>query len=65
MVDRLEFPAAAKKKKGALPAIVIAIRRYSRSHRVPLWQDTMLELATALEACLGPRSKDQEMSLTL
>jgi hypothetical protein len=65
MVDRLEFPAAAKKKKGALPAIVIAIRRYSRSHRVPLWQDTMLELATALEACLGPRSKDQEIGLTL
>lgn len=64
-VDRLEVPSAAKRKKGALPAIVIAIRRYSRSHRIPLWQDTVLELATALEACLGPRNKDQEIGLTL
>jgi hypothetical protein len=65
MIDRLEVPSEAKSKKGALPAIVIAIRRYSRSHRVPTWQDTVLELATALEACLGPRNKDQEIGLTL
>lgn len=65
MIDRLEVPSAAKKKKGALPAIVIAIRRYSRSHRIATWQDTVLELATALEACLGPRNKDQEIGLTL
>ncbi|MDP9225482.1 MAG: HEPN domain-containing protein, partial [Actinomycetota bacterium] len=64
MMDRLEEPSADK-KKGALPAIVIAIRRYSRSHRIATWQDTVLELATALEACLGPRNKDQEIGLTL
>ena len=64
-MDRLEAPSAAKQKKGALPAIVIAIRRYSRSHRIPLWQDTVLELATALEACLGPSDKRQEIGLTL
>lgn len=65
VIDRLEVPSEGKKKKGALPAIVIAIRRYSRSHRTPLWQDTVLELATSLEACLGPRNRDQEIGLTL
>jgi hypothetical protein len=66
MMDRLEVPSDEKQnKKGALPGIVVAIRRYSRSHRVPLWQDTVLELSTALEACLGPRNKDQEIGLTL
>jgi len=64
-MDRLEAPSAAKQKKGALPAIVIAIRRYSRSYRIALWQDTVLELATALEACLGPSDKRQEIGLTL
>jgi hypothetical protein len=64
-MDRLEAPSVAKQKKGALPAIVIAIRRYSRSHRLALWQDTVLELATALEACLGPSDKRQEIGLTL
>jgi Apea-like HEPN len=66
MVDRLEEPQPTKKRKqGALPAIVIAIRRHSRSYRVTSWQDSVLELATAMEACLGPRSKEQEIGLTL
>jgi hypothetical protein len=64
-MDRLEAPSASTEKKGALPAIVIAIRRYSRSHRIRTWQDTVLELATALEACLGPSDKRQEIGLTL
>jgi Apea-like HEPN len=64
-MDRLEAPPPAKQKKGALPSIVIAIRRYSRSHRISSWQDTVLELATALEACLGPSDKRQEIGLTL
>jgi hypothetical protein len=65
MIDRLEAPPPAKAKKGALPSVVIAIRRHSRSYHLASWQDTVLELATALEACLGPRTKDQEIGLTL
>jgi Apea-like HEPN len=65
MIDSLEAPSEARRKKGALSAIVIAIRRYSRSHRTQLWQDAVLELATSLEACLGPRNRDQEIGLTL
>jgi Apea-like HEPN len=66
MIDRLEQPKPTRKKgQGALPAIVIAIRRHSRSRRVTTWQDSVLELATALEACLGPQGRDQEIGLTL
>lgn len=44
---------------------MIAIRRFGRSYReeVP-WADKVLDLATALEASMGPRSKE-EIALTL
>lgn len=49
----------------ALPAIVVAMRRYARSFRTnTTWQDSVLDLATALEACLGPSNKE-EIGLTL
>lgn len=65
MIDRLEGPPPVKAKKGALPSVVIAIRRHSRSYRLSSWQDSVLELATAMEACLGPQRKEQEIGLTL
>jgi hypothetical protein len=52
------------KKQGTVSAVAIALGRYSRSYTGMTWQDTVLDLATALEACLGPDDK-QEISLTL
>jgi hypothetical protein len=45
--------------------VVVALRRLTRSYRSPAWADTVLDLTTALEACIGPRTKDQEIGLTL
>jgi hypothetical protein len=59
MMDRLDDVGPKK----TLPAVVIAMRRYSRSFRGTSWQDSVLDLATALEACLAP-PKD-EIGLTL
>lgn len=59
MVERLE-----KNTKKTVPAVIVAVWRYARSFRVSAWQDTVLDLATALEACLGPSQKE-EIGLTL
>jgi hypothetical protein len=47
-----------------VPSVIVAAWRYSRSFRPSPWQDTVLDLATALEACLGPSQKE-EVGLTL
>lgn len=47
-----------------VPSVIVAVWRYSRSFRASSWQDTVLDLATALEACLGPSQKE-EIGLTL
>ena len=60
MLDQLD----PEEPKRALPAVVVAMRRYSRSFRSGAWQDTVLDLATALEACLGPSTRE-EIGLTL
>jgi hypothetical protein len=61
MVERLE-----KNTKKTVPAVIVAVWRYARSFRPAAWQDTVLDLATALEACLGPSQKqNQEIGLTL
>jgi hypothetical protein len=65
LIDQLSSPTKESQRRGALPAIVVAIRRYSRSHRDGMWQDSVLDLATALEASLGPRNKEQEIGLTI
>jgi hypothetical protein len=65
MIARAETPQPTKRnKEGALPSVAIAIGRYSRSFRGMAWQDTVLDLATALEACFGPNDKEQ-IGLTL
>jgi hypothetical protein len=66
MIVRLEDQQATRpKKEGVLPPVVIAMRRHSRSLRSIPWQDAVLELSTALETCLGPTQKEQEIGLTL
>jgi hypothetical protein len=53
-------PGTSKDKPKPVPSVLLAIWRYSRSFRVMApWQDTVLDLATALEACLGPASKEE------
>jgi hypothetical protein len=59
LVDRLEPTEPTKPMR----AVVVAMRRYSRSFRDTAWQDTVLDLATALEACLVPPR--DEIGLTL
>lgn len=59
MLDRLENSGAK-----TVPGVIVAVWRHSRSFRTSTWQDTVLDLATALEACLGPTSKE-EIGLTL
>jgi hypothetical protein len=59
MVERLE-----KNTNKTVPAVIVAVWRYARSFRASAWQDTVLDLATALEACLGPSQKE-EIGLTL
>lgn len=61
MLGRLE---PEEDSNAPLPSVVIAMRRYSRSFRAGAWQDNVLDLATALEACLGPSNKE-EIGLTL
>jgi Apea-like HEPN len=47
-----------------VPAVIVSVWRYARSFRMSSWQDTVLDLATALEACFGPNHKE-EIGLTL
>jgi hypothetical protein len=47
-----------------LPSLVPAIGRYNRSFRPAIWQDSVVDLAVALEAALAGDSQ-HELSLTL
>ena len=51
-------------KQATVSSVAIVISRYSRSLTGMSWQDVVLDLATALEACFGPESKE-EIGLTL
>lgn len=65
LIGQSEQPSDGKGKKQASgSAVAIALGRFSRTFTGMTWQDTVLDLATALEACLGPDDK-QEISLTL
>jgi hypothetical protein len=64
LIEGLE-PDTTKDKPKPVPSVLLAIWRYSHSFRVLApWQDTVLDLATALEACLGPANKE-EIGLSL
>lgn len=58
-------PDGRGEKPNPIPPVLLAIWRHSRSTRVTAsWQDVVLDLATALEACLGQGVKE-EISLCL
>lgn len=42
-----------------MPPLLLAIWRYSQSTRIGHWQNTVLDLATALEACLGQGEREE------
>lgn len=66
MVERAERPRPVKGAgQGAPSSISIALGRYARSHTGMAWQDVVLDLATGLEACLGPQTSREEIGLTL
>jgi hypothetical protein len=58
VLDRLGPPGAK-----TLPGVVIAMRWFDRSYRPGPWQDTVLDLATALEACLGVGKEEVSLGL--
>jgi hypothetical protein len=65
LIEQTQLQSLRKgQKHGTVSSVAIALGRYSRSYTGMTWQDTVLDLATALEACLGPDDK-QEISLTL
>jgi hypothetical protein len=65
LIGQTEQPSDSKGKKQASgSAVAIALGRFSRTFTGMSWQDTVLDLATALEACLGPENKE-EIGLTL
>jgi hypothetical protein len=65
LIGRAQEQSAGKgQKQGTVSAVSIALGRYSRSYAGLIWQDTVLDLATALEACFGPENKE-EIGLTL
>jgi hypothetical protein len=59
LLERLDRQGAK-----TVPAVTVAIWRYGQSFRSSSWRDTVLDLATALEACLGQGTKG-EIGLTL
>jgi len=65
LIERARRLHATKKhKEGTLSSVAIAMGRYARTFTDKNWQDKVLDLATGLEACLGPSSKE-EIGLTL
>lgn len=50
--------------QGTVSSVAIALSRYYRTYTGMTWQDRVLDLATALEACLGPDDQ-RKISLTL
>ncbi|MFI5258325.1 MAG: hypothetical protein ACHQ01_01765 [Candidatus Limnocylindrales bacterium] len=59
VIEVLE-PDLSTDKPKPVPSVLLAIWRYTRSLReAASWQDSVLDLATALEACLGPASKEE------
>ena len=59
LLDRLE----PKDSNTTRAAVTVAIGRYTRSFRGADWRDNLLDLSTALEACLTPPK--EEIGLTL
>lgn len=53
-----------KKGKAPVPSVMVAIWRYTKSFRSSSWRDTVLDLATALEACLS-QGGNEAIGLTL
>jgi hypothetical protein len=64
-IHDLEQPRKRKRGQDVRSPVVVALGRFGRSYRSATWQDAVLDLATALEAALGPRSTEQEIGLTL
>ena len=48
-----------RREANSVPAVVVAIWRYGQSFRSSSWRDTVLDLATALEASLGQGTKEE------
>lgn len=59
-----QLHSTKRNKQGTLPSVAVAMGRYARTFTDMNWQDKVLDLATGLEACLGPRDKE-EIGLTL
>jgi len=65
LIEQAQHQSAGKgKEQGTVSSVAIALGRYARSYTGLTWQDTVLDLATALEACLGPNDQ-RKISLTL
>ena len=66
LLERIEGPTPPwhTAKVQPMPAVILSIGRYARSFRAAPWQDIVLDLATALEACLATGTRD-EIGLTL